>query len=48
MGTLIVVLILMIIVGMIIRSMVKARKRGGHPICGGDCGSCHGGCTHSM
>ncbi|MBP5324284.1 MAG: FeoB-associated Cys-rich membrane protein [Pseudobutyrivibrio sp.] len=44
MGTVIVVLILAAIVAAIIGSMVKARKRGQHPICGGDCGHCGGSC----
>jgi hypothetical protein len=44
MGTAIVILILAVIVGAIIRSMVKAHKRGEHPACGGDCGHCGGSC----
>lgn len=44
MGTAIVILILAAIVGAIIRSMVKAHKRGEHPACGGDCGHCSGSC----
>ncbi len=45
MGTVLVILILAAIVGAIIRSLVKAHKRGEHPACGGDCGSCGGGCS---
>ena len=48
MGTFIVVLVLVAIVAAIIRSIVKTHKNGGHPICGGDCGNCHGGCSHSL
>ena len=44
MGTVIVVLILCAIVGAIIRSIVKAHKRGEHPACRGDCSHCGGGC----
>ncbi len=44
MGTFIVVLILAAIVAAIVYSIVKARKRGEHPACGGDCDHCGGGC----
>ncbi|MCR5581329.1 MAG: FeoB-associated Cys-rich membrane protein [Pseudobutyrivibrio sp.] len=45
MGTVIVILILAAIVGAIIRSLVKAHKRGEHPACGGNCSACGGGCS---
>ncbi len=44
MGTAIVVLILVAIVGGIVYSLIKAHKRGEHPACGGDCSHCGGGC----
>ncbi|MDD7208821.1 MAG: FeoB-associated Cys-rich membrane protein [Lachnospiraceae bacterium] len=45
MGTAIVLLILAVIVGLIIRSMVKDKKAGKSLHCGQDCSHC-GGCCH--
>lgn len=47
MGTVIVLVILAAIVGGIIYSMIKDRKKpgGGCSGCGGNCGSCSGHCT---
>lgn len=42
MGTVVVGAGLLVVVGLIIRSMVKDKKSGKHS-CGGDCGNC-GGC----
>ncbi|MCR4695642.1 MAG: FeoB-associated Cys-rich membrane protein [Pseudobutyrivibrio sp.] len=44
MGTAIVVIVLVLIVSAAIRSIIKARKNGQHPACGGDCNHCGGGC----
>ena len=44
MGTLIVSLILVAIVVCIIISMIKAKRAGRHPSCGGHCASCAGAC----
>ena len=44
MGTLIVSIILLSIVALIIHSLVKAKRAGRHPSCGGNCGSCGGAC----
>ena len=43
MGTLIVSIILLAVVSLIIVSMIKAKKKGRHPSCGGSCSCC--GCT---
>lgn len=43
MGTIIVLAALAVIVGLIVRSMVRDRKNGKSAKCGGDCGRC-GGC----
>ena len=40
MGTLIVSIILISIVTVIIVSLVKEKRSGRHPSCGGNCGSC--------
>ena len=42
MGTLIVGLILIAIVAGIVFSMIKAKRAGRHPSCGGHCASCPG------
>ena len=49
MGTAVVLVILAAIVGGIIHSMAKDRKKpgGGCSNCGGNCGACSGHCTHS-
>ncbi|MCR4742682.1 MAG: FeoB-associated Cys-rich membrane protein [Treponema sp.] len=44
MGTLVVGLILLAIVAAIIAFIIKERKAGRHPSCGGDCASCGGAC----
>lgn len=44
MGTALVLLILAVVVGIIIRSMVKDKKAGKSLHCGGDCKHCGGGC----
>ncbi len=44
-GSIAVFLVLAVVVGLIIRSLYKQKKRGGSCTgCGGSCGSC-GGCT---
>ena len=45
MGTIIVSLILLSTVTLIIRSMIKAKKSGNHPSCGGNCNSCGHACS---
>ena len=44
MGTVLVLTLLVLAVGFIIRSLVRDRKQGKHT-CGGNCASCHGGCS---
>ena len=44
MGTVLVLAVLAVIVGLIVRGMVKDRRQGKHA-CGGDCANCHGGCS---
>lgn len=44
-GTFVVALILVIIVGCIIRSMVRAKKQGKSLQCGCDCSKCGGACS---
>ena len=44
MGTLVVGLILFAIVAAIVFSMIKAKRAGRHPSCGGHCTSCSGAC----
>lgn len=43
-GTVIVGLILLLLIGIAVRSMYRDKKNGKHPICGGDCSTCHGAC----
>lgn len=45
MGTVLVLAVLLVVVGLIVRGMVRDRKQG-KSSCGGDCASCHGGCSH--
>ena len=45
MGTVLVLAVLLVVVGMIVRGMVRDRKQG-KSYCGGDCAFCHGGCSH--
>ena len=40
MGTLIVSIILLFIVALVINSIIKSKRSGRHPSCGGNCGSC--------
>ncbi|MCD7836651.1 MAG: FeoB-associated Cys-rich membrane protein [Lachnospiraceae bacterium] len=47
MGTLIVIAVLVLIVGLIIRGMVKDKRNGKSIQCGGDCSHCGGHCSHS-
>ena len=42
MGNVIVVIVLVVVVGLCIRSLIKQHKNGG---CSGNCGSCGGGCN---
>ena len=44
MGTVIVLAVLVVIVGLIVAGMARDKKNGKHS-CGGDCSSC-GGCSH--
>ena len=44
MGTVLVLAILIVIVGCIIRSMIKDKKAGKSLQCGGNCKNRHGGC----
>ncbi len=44
MGTFVVVAILILVVGLILRSMYKDKKAGKSLVCGCDCGSCGGAC----
>ena len=46
MGTIIVGLVLVVIVGLAVRSMVKEKKAGNSIQCGGDCKHCGGGHCH--
>ena len=39
-GTIIISLVLVVIVAAVIASMIKAKRSGRHPSCGGNCGSC--------
>ena len=43
-GTVLVIAVLVIIIGLIIFGIVRDHKKGKHS-CGGDCGSCHGSCA---
>ena len=40
MGTLIVSIILLAIVVLVIHSLIKSKRSGRHPSCGGNCGTC--------
>lgn len=46
MGTLIVGLVVLGIVGMVVRSMVQDKKKGKSIQCGSDCKNCGGHCGH--
>lgn len=43
-ATILVLLVLAGIVGLIVRSMIRAKKAGRSVICGCKCSECHGGC----
>ena len=42
MGTIVVAAVLIAVVALVIRSMIKDKKNGKSPRCGGDCGKCRG------
>lgn len=44
MGTIVVGAILLLVVGLVIRSMVRDKKNGKSLQCGGDCSHCGGRC----
>ena len=44
-STILISLVLLAIVISIIRYLINQKKQGKHT-CGGDCASCHGGCSH--
>lgn len=44
MGTIIVAVILLIVIGLVIRSMVRDKRSGKSLQCGGDCSRCGGHC----
>lgn len=44
MGTVIVLAVLVVIVGLIVRSMIRDKKNGKSIQCGGNCGACGGHC----
>ena len=44
MGTIIISLVLIIIVALVIASIIKDKRSGRHPSCGGNCGSCGHNC----
>ncbi|HAK57515.1 MAG TPA: FeoB-associated Cys-rich membrane protein [Lachnospiraceae bacterium] len=46
MGTIIGTIILLIVVGLIIRSMIRDKKKGKSVICGGECAHCGHTCPH--
>ncbi len=46
MGTIIISVVLIFIVALVIASIIKDKRSGRHPSCGGNCGSCgHTGCS---
>ena len=45
MGTIIVSIILIAIVTMVIASIIKDKRSGRHPSCGGNCASCGHNCS---
>ena len=47
MGTIIVSIILIAIVVLVIHSIIKSKRAGQHPSCGGNCGSCGHVCKAS-
>ena len=47
MGTIIVSIILISIITLVIVSMIKSKRSGRHPSCGGNCGACGHACSAS-
>lgn len=47
MGTVIVLAVLVVIVGLIVRSMIRDKKNGKSIQCGGNCSACGGHCHYS-
>ena len=45
MGTIIVSIILISIITLVIVSIIKAKRSGRHPSCGGNCGACGHACS---
>ena len=45
MGTIIITLVLIGIVTLVIASLIKEKRNGRHPSCGGHCGSCGHNCS---
>jgi hypothetical protein len=45
MGTFIVSIILLVIVALVIHSLIKSKRAGKHPSCGGNCGACGHACS---
>ena len=45
MGTIIISLILIVMVALVIASIIKDKRSGRHPSCGGNCGSCGHNCS---
>ena len=45
MGTLIVSIILLAIVALVVRSLIKEKRSGRHPSCGGNCSACGHACS---
>lgn len=45
MGTFIVSIILLLVIALVIRSLIKEKRSGRHPSCGGNCGSCGHACS---
>ncbi|MCC8060368.1 MAG: FeoB-associated Cys-rich membrane protein [Clostridiales bacterium] len=47
MGTIVVLAVLILIVALAVRSMVRDKKAGRSPICGGSCKDCGGHCHYA-
>ncbi|MGN0298562.1 MAG: FeoB-associated Cys-rich membrane protein [Lachnospiraceae bacterium] len=43
-GSIVVGAIILVLVGLVIRSMIRDKKNGVSLHCGGNCKNCHGGC----
>lgn len=46
MGTAIVGISTLVVIGLIVRNMIKDKKAGKSIVCGGDCKDCGGHCNH--